>query len=179
MVYERFYMLFLALLEQTNSVILYNPMKMSIKTSLYKLITALLCTFAFSGIAIANAESENLFISGLAHFEEEKYIEAINKLEVAVQIEPQVAEYHHVLAKSYGREAERANWFKAMNFAKKTLIHLEIAAELDSQNIDILDDLMDYYREAPGFLGGDTKKANEIQGLIDKISSSENLARFE
>ena len=98
-------MLFLTLLEQNNSVILYIPMKMSIKFSLHKLITALLCAFAFSGIAIANEESENLFNSGLAHFEDEKYIEAIKKLEVAVEIEPQVAEYHHVLAKSYGRRS--------------------------------------------------------------------------
>lgn len=172
-------MLFLTLLEQNNSVILYISMNMSIKTSLYKLITALLCAFAFSGIAIANAESESLFNSGLAHFEDEKYSEAIKKLEVAVEIEPQVAEYHHVLAKSYGREAEKTNWFKAISYAKKTLVHLEIAAELDSQNIDILDDLMDYYREAPGFLGGDTKKANKIEDLINKISTSEKLAKFE
>lgn len=172
-------MLFLAQLEQKYSLSINKPMKMPIKTSLYKLITALLCAFAFSGIAIANAESESLFNSGLAHFEDEKYSDAIKKLEVAVEIEPQVAEYHHVLAKSYGREAERINWFKAMSYAKKTLVHLEIAAELDSQNIDILDDLMDYYREAPGFLGGDTKKANKIEDLINKISTGEDLAKFE
>ena len=172
-------MLFLTLLEWNNSVILYIPMKTSIKSNLHKLITALLCAFAFSGNAIANAESEKLFNSGLAHFEDEKYIEAIKKLEVAVEIEPQVAEYHHVLAKSYGREAERTNWFKAVSYAKQTLVHLEIAAELDGQNIDILEDLMDYYREAPGFLGGDTAKANKIEDIINKISNSENLAKFE
>ena len=154
-------------------------MKTSIKSNLHKLITALLCAFAFSGNAIANAESEKLFNSGLAHFEDEKYIEAIKKLEVAVEIEPQVAEYHHVLAKSYGREAERTNWFKAVSYAKQTLVHLEIAAELDGQNIDILEDLMDYYREAPGFLGGDTAKANKIEDIINKIINSENLAKFE
>ncbi len=172
-------MLFLTLLERNNSVILYIPMKMSIKSSLHKLITALLCAFAFSGIAIANAESESLFNSGLAHFEDEKYSEAIKKLKVAVEIDPKVAEYHHILAKSYGREAERTNWFKAISYAKKTLVHLEIAAELDSQNIDILDDLMDYYREAPGFLGGDSEKATKVEELITKISTSEDLARFE
>ncbi len=172
-------MLFLTLLEQNNSVILYNLMKMSIKSSLHKLIPALLCAFAFIGIANANPESDNLFTSGLANFEDEKYSEAIKKLEVAVEIDPQVAEYHHVLAKSYGHEAERTSWFRAINYAKKTLVHLKIAAELDSQNIDILDDLMDYYREAPGFLGGDKDKANEVEGLINKISSSEDLARFE
>ena len=52
---------------------------------------------------------------------------------------------------------------------RKRWLHLEIAAELDSQNIDILEDLMDYYREAPGFLGGDTEKANKIEDIINKI----------
>lgn len=172
-------MLFLTLLEQINRVILYNPMKMSIKTRSYKLFILLLCAFTCTGTAIANSESDSFFKSGLAHFEDEKYSEAIKKLEVAVEIEPQIAEYHHFLAKSYGREAERTNWFKAINYAKKTLVHLEIAAELDSQNIDILDDLMDYYREAPGFLGGNTEKATKVENLIKKISSNEDLAKFE
>ena len=38
-----------------------------------------------------------------------------------------------------------------MDLAKKTLLHLELAAKLDSDNINILEDLMDYYREAPQF----------------------------
>jgi tetratricopeptide (TPR) repeat protein len=172
-------MLFLALSEQNNNNSHNKPMKLSIKTNFHKLFIAMLCASAFVSSAVANSESENLFHRGLAHFEDEQYIEAIKNLEVAVEIEPQVAEYHHILAISYGRSAETANWFKAMNLAKKTLAHLEIAAELDSQNIEILDDLMDYYREAPGFLGGDTKKANKVEDLIKKISSREDLARFE
>tara|TARA_R110000782_G_scaffold86887_3_gene168314 strand:+ start:6987 stop:7505 length:519 start_codon:yes stop_codon:yes gene_type:complete len=172
-------MLFLTLSEQNNRVILYNPMKMSIKTCQHKLFIILLCVFTLTANVIANSESESYFKSGLAHYEDEKYSEAIKKLELAVEIEPQVAEYHHILAKSYGREAERTNWFKAVNYAKKTLVHLEIAAELDSQNIDILDDLRDYYREAPGFLGGDAEKANKVEDLIKNISSNEGLARFE
>lgn len=153
-------------------------MKMPIKTGFNKLFIALLCALSFIGAAAANSESDSLFHKGLAHFEEEQYSEAIKELETAVEIEPQVAEYHHILAKSYGREAEKTNWFKAVGLAKKTLIHLEIAANLDNQNIEILDDLMDYYREAPGFLGGDTKKANKIEDLINKIRSGQGLARF-
>jgi len=57
-----------------------------------------------------------LFSTGLAHYEAEKYADAIRQLEGAIQLEPKIAEYHHILAKSYGREAERVNWFRAMNF---------------------------------------------------------------
>ena len=145
-------------------------MEKTIKNNAFKLFISLLCIFPLYGIAVASSESENLFRTGLSHYENEKYAAAIEQLEGAIKLEPEVAKYHHILAVSYGREAERVNFIKAMGLAKKTLAHLEIAAKLDGQNLEILDDLMDYYREAPGFLGGDTKKADEIEELIDKIS---------
>lgn len=127
-----------------------------------------------NGFAIANntaeTDTEALYFSALSHYEKKHYEEAITDLKVAVEKEPEMAKYHHILAVSYGREAEQANWFKAMSYAKKTLLHLEKANELDPHNLEILDDLMDYYHEAPGFLGGDTKKGDEIQILIEKLT---------
>ena len=131
---------------------------------------ALYFLILFSGAAFASIEAENLYNSGLSHYENEKYAEAINQLEGAIKLEPEVAKYHHILAVSYGREAEQVNWITAMGFAKKTLTHLEIANKLDANNPEILDDLMDYYREAPGFLGGNDKKADEIEQIIEKLS---------
>jgi tetratricopeptide (TPR) repeat protein len=127
-----------------------------------------------NGIVMANenaiAEAENLYHSGLAHYENGKYSEAIKQLESAVALEPEVSKYHHILAVSYGREAENVNWFKAMSYAKKTLTHLQKSDELDPNNLEILDDLMDFYHEAPAFLGGSTKKGDEIEALIEKLS---------
>ncbi|MCZ6804653.1 MAG: hypothetical protein O7D86_12175 [Proteobacteria bacterium] len=155
-------------------------MRLNTKTRLFKPFLTLICLFQFIGIAVASTEAENLFKSGLAHYEVEKYDEAIKQLEGAIQLEPEIAEYHHILAKSYGREAERTNWFMAMNYAKKTLTHLELAAKLENDNLEILDDLMDFYREAPGFLGGDVKKANEIEDLIEKLGREDHYtAKFE
>jgi tetratricopeptide (TPR) repeat protein len=155
-------------------------MRLQIRNHPVRLFFTLLCSFLLIEGAIANSEAENLYNSGLVHFEGQKYNVAIEKLENAIKLEPKNAAYHQLLAKSYGREAENANWFRAMSLAKKTLTHLKVAEKLDSYNVDILDDLMDYYREAPGFLGGDTKKANEIEGLIEKISSKGHIsAKFE
>lgn len=123
-----------------------------------------------SGVIFANSEAESQFNTGFSHYQQKEYALAIPPLEAAVQLEPENAEYHHILAVSYGREAEQANWFSALSLAKKTLTHLEIAANLDKENVEILDDLMDFYREAPGFLGGDKKKADEIEDLIEKLS---------
>lgn len=146
-------------------------MKTYKKSCLVQSYFIFVCLILVSGIAVANSDAENLFNSGLAQYEAQKYAEAISTLEGAVLLEPDVSKYHHILAVSYGREAERVSWFKAIKFAKKTLTHLELAYKLDRNNLEILDDLMDFYREAPGFLGGDTKKANEIEGLINKLSN--------
>ncbi|MCG8379552.1 MAG: tetratricopeptide repeat protein, partial [Proteobacteria bacterium] len=93
----------------------------------------------------ANTGASDSFQAGFELYEQDKYDLAIPFLEKAVKLEPDNAIYHHILAKSYGREAERVNWLSAINLAKKTLSHLEIAANLDNDNLEILDDLMEYY----------------------------------
>lgn len=134
----------------------------------------LISLFQLNGLAIAHdateVDTESLYLSGLANYEKKHYEEAISDLKIAVENKPQVAKYHHILAVSYGREAQNVNWFKAMDYAKKTLLHLEKANELDPNNLEIMDDLMDYYHEAPGFLGGDKEKGDEIQASIEKIT---------
>jgi tetratricopeptide (TPR) repeat protein len=144
------------------------------KTALFDVSTFLLCVFSFSTLSFANSvpeiDPEELYVSGLKNYENKNYEEAIKQLEIAVAQEPEIARYHHILAVSYGREAENVNWFKAMDYAKRTLKHLEISNELDPNNLEILDDLMDFYHEAPGFLGGDMKKGDEIEALIEKLT---------
>lgn len=107
---------------------------------------------------------------GRAFYEQGRYDEAIALLEAAAGPGKGNPAYHHLLAQSYGRAAENANWFRAPGLAKKTLAQLEIAVRLDPDNLQYLDDLKDYYRDAPGFLGGDRKKARAIEVLIKKIS---------
>ncbi len=152
-------------------------MQAVLRTHLVDIIIVLFSLFLLPDAARANPEAEKLYNVGLAYFEKGEYKAAIEKLENTIELVPENAIYHQLLAKSYGREAEIAIWFRAMSLAKKTLAHLEIAAKLDSDNVDILDDLMDYYRVAPGFLGGDAKKADEIEDLIEQINAQEyNLA---
>lgn len=107
---------------------------------------------------------------GRAFYEQGRYDEAIALLEAAAGPGAGNPVYHHLLAQSYGRAAENANWLKAMGLAKKTLAQLEIAVSLEPDNLQYLDDLKDYYRDAPGFLGGDRDKAREIEALIKKIA---------
>jgi hypothetical protein len=56
--------------------------------------------------------------------------------------------------------------------AKKTRKEFEKAVELDEKNYNALEDLMQYYLEAPGFLGGSKKKANEIEKRLNQIGNN-------
>ena len=129
----------------------------------------LLCLLLSNKIVIADSEAESLYQSGLHLFDNAKFENSIGKLENAIELRPDVAKYHHILAKSYGRLAEDSGWLKAIRLAKETLKHLELAAELDPKDTEILSDLMKYYQEAPIFLGGSTKKANKINEKIKDI----------
>ena len=129
----------------------------------------LLCLLLSNKIVVADSEAESLYQSGLHLFDNAKFENSIEKLENAIELRPDVAKYHHILAKSYGRLAEESGWLKAIKLAKETLRHLELAAELDPKNTEILSDLMKYYQEAPIFLGGSTKKANKINEKIKDI----------
>ena len=124
-----------------------------------------------SNIVYAETESELLYLSSIDSYDAFKYEDSIKKLLGAIEKEPNVAKYHHLLAKSYGKEAEKSGWLRAVRYAKKTLHHLELASKLDVNNIEILKDLMKYYNDAPMFLGGSSKKASKIETKIKVIQS--------
>jgi tetratricopeptide (TPR) repeat protein len=117
----------------------------------------------FVSAAFSETEIETSFEQGIAFFKKEHYSTAKDIFEKLVALEPQNSNFHHWLGKCYGRIAETASWLKAISLAKKTRKEFEMAVELDEKNFDALEDLIQYYLEAPGFLGGSKKKAKEIE----------------
>ncbi len=69
----------------------------------------------------AGAGSGAVFDKGQAYYEQGRYepVLAIATLEAAAGRAAGNAAFHHLLAKSYGRAAENANWFRAMGLATK------------------------------------------------------------
>ena len=115
----------------------------------------------------AETEAEKLFQQAQASFDAAQYQAALAKIEQAVALAPDNSSYHHLLGKCYGRLAEQSNPLTAFSLAKKTRKALERAVELDRNNINALKDLMQYYQQAPGFLGGSKKKADKIQEILE------------
>ena len=103
---------------------------------------------------------------GLNYFMLGDYKKAGESLERAVAAEPGNALYTLWLGRAYGRRAETSSPFTAPGLASKTHQYFERAVQLDPHNLDALNDLFDYYLDAPGFLGGGIDKA---QGLVPKL----------
>ena len=109
------------------------------------------------------------------------YKKATELLEKAFAAEPRNAEYALWLGRSYGRRAETASVFTAPGYASKTRQYFEKSVQLDPHQIESLNDLFEYYLEAPGFLGGGLDKASTVAGRIAVLDAAEGhyaLARI-
>lgn len=98
---------------------------------------------------------------------------ATDSLEKAESAEPGNSEYALWLGRAYGRRAETSNPFSAIGQASKARQYLEKAAELDPRNIEALNDLLEYYMEAPGMLGGGWEKAKATAARIAEVDPAE------
>jgi tetratricopeptide (TPR) repeat protein len=107
-----------------------------------------------------------LYLIGRDHFMLGDYKKATEALEQAFSIEPANSEYSHWLGRSFGRRAETSSPFFAPSYASKARAYFEKAVALDPDNGEALNDLFDYYLEAPGFLGGGYDKAEAIAQRI-------------
>lgn len=123
----------------------------------------------------APASAETLLLTGQCHYHLRDYRKAIDALERAEKAAPRDAAVLHWLGRAWGRRAESANPFQAPGFAVRAHKAFEQAVALDPAREEAVSDLIEYYLEAPGFLGGGVDKA---LALADKELKTRNLAQF-
>jgi tetratricopeptide (TPR) repeat protein len=102
-----------------------------------------------------------------------EYKKASDALEKGVAMDPNNARLVYWLGRTYGRRAETANPFAAPGLASKARQLFEKAVQLDPSDKDALGDLLDFYLEAPGFLGGGVPKAEALAQAILKQDQAE------
>ena len=83
--------------------------------------------------------------------------------------EPDNAEYVLWLGRAFGRRAETSSPFTAPGYASKARQYFERAVQLNPRYLEALNDLFEYYLEAPGFLGGGMDKAQATAARIAAI----------
>lgn len=91
----------------------------------------------------------------------------------SVDAEPNNSNYVLWLGRAWGRRAETSNPLFAPGYASKTRQYFERAVELNPRNEEAMNDLFDYYLNAPGFLGGGMDKANALAEKISKTNPAE------
>jgi len=125
------------------------------------------------GAAVFDLMGKNYYMLG-------DFKKASEVYEYAVAADPANSEYENWLGRSYGRRAETASPFTAPGLASKARQHFEKAVALNPKNRDAVDDLFEYYLEAPGFLGGGLDKAAKLAEHIGELDSAEGLwAQFK
>jgi tetratricopeptide (TPR) repeat protein len=108
---------------------------------------------------------------GRAYLELHKPDTAVEWLEKAVALAPASSEKQRWLGEGYGTAAEAAGVFSAPGLAKKAKAAFDKAVILDPANLDAREDLIDFYLQAPGFMGGSVDKAKEEAAEIRKRDS--------
>ena len=123
--------------------------------------------------AVGNKDSDIYAMIGRNYYMLADYKKATDNLERAFAMNPHNAEYSLWLGRAYGRRAETSNPFTAPGHASRARQYFEKSVALDPREIEALNDLFEYYMEAPGFLGGGLDKAERIAGMIAAVNPSE------
>lgn len=117
---------------------------------------------ALAVLAKSTESADALLLAGQCHYFLRDYRKAVEALERAVKAAPRSAAVHHWLGRAWGRRAETANPFQAPGFAVRARKAFEQAVALDPALVEAASDLLEYYLEAPGFLGGGIDKAVSV-----------------
>lgn len=96
---------------------------------------------------------------------------ALPLAEKAVALDGNNAAYHLCLAEIYGDMAEHAGIFKQISLGRSFKKEAEQAVALDPKNLDAKFDLLQFYLDAPGIIGGGKDKAYAEADEIAHISA--------
>jgi tetratricopeptide (TPR) repeat protein len=121
----------------------------------------------------AAAKPEVYGLEGRNYFMLGDFKKATDAFEKAFAADPSNSQYAHWLGRGYGRRAETSNMLSAPHYASKARQYFEKAVALDPNNGEALNDLFDYYLEAPGFLGGGFDKAEQLAKRIAQHNEAE------
>jgi tetratricopeptide (TPR) repeat protein len=110
---------------------------------------------------------------GQCYFMTGDYRKSTDYLEKAAAAEPNNSIYHTWLGRVYGRRAETSFALNAVGWASKSRTSLEKATRLDPANWEAVDDLFEFYLQAPGFMGGGLERAEKLADVVARRDPAE------
>lgn len=118
----------------------------------------------------SNAEALNLACR--VHLTLRHWDSAVGDCQRAVRLASGNSRYHLWLARALGEKASNASFLNAYSLGKASRAEFEVAARLNPRDPEALTDLGEFYREAPGIVGGGTDKAEQIVRQLDSIDAA-------
>ncbi|TMA30971.1 MAG: hypothetical protein E6J87_16820 [Deltaproteobacteria bacterium] len=95
----------------------------------------------------------------------------------AAAADPKSADAQYALAEAYARQAQQASVLRQPGLAGKIRKAAEAALAIDPNHVDALEISSEFYRLAPGFMGGDKKKAAEYVERVARVAPVEGWLR--
>ena len=135
---------------------------------------------AYEKIADADPKSAEAqyYLAQLALRRNDTDEKAIAYAEKAVALAPDNAEYQHTLGEAFGNAAQKAGVLSKFGLAKKCLAAFQRAAALKPDNVEFHLSLFDYYRQAPGLVGGGADKAAAEAAIITKLDPARGQVTY-
>ena len=102
----------------------------------------------------------------------QRWDDAIQQAEKAVALNPKNSEFHAALADAIASSlaVSQAGMFAKMALARRFRAEIDLALQFDPNNLDANNDLLEFYLQAPGMVGGSVKKASEIADRMVHIN---------
>ena len=113
------------------------------------------------------AEAHNLQCR--VRFTLEQWDAAVAECDQAVRLDGQNSDDRLWLGRALGEKAAHASFLSAFSLAKRARAEFEESVRLNPRNAEALGDLGDFYRQAPGVVGGGIEKAQAIAAQLDKV----------
>lgn len=124
------------------------------------------------GSRTSEFEKAQYYLGRIA-FNQEEYSDAIDYFKEAIVKNDQIANYYAWLGNAYGVYTQNANKIKQGILAPKVKRSYEKAVSLDPKNLDALWGLIEYYSQAPSFMGGSMEKATITANNILEFNEKE------
>ncbi|MEQ9092333.1 MAG: tetratricopeptide repeat protein [Balneola sp.] len=126
-------------------------------------------TFLKNYLGTNKKDAEANFYMGRTYFDENAFDKAADWFEKAADLDDRNSKYYMWLGHAYGSRAQNAPKIKQPFLARNSRKNYEKAVELAPKNIEARESLIEYYLQAPGFLGGGVDKAEKQASEIEKI----------
>jgi len=127
---------------------------------------------ALAARAAIGADVSPAFVPVKEALKAEKWDAAVEAGQKAVRDAPGSSTAHRLLGQAFGQKAVRASLFSQIGLAKKCRAEFERAAALDPMDPEARVDLVTYYANAPGFLGGGLNKAREQVRILAGLDAA-------